>query len=29
MHDQGGNPGQVVEGSTVSSKICDCCRHLD
>jgi len=26
---QGDNPGQVIEGSTVSSKIYDCCRHLD
>ena len=27
--DQGDNPGQVIEGSTMSSKICDHCRHLD
>ena len=27
--DQGGNPGQVIEGSTVSSKICDRRRHHD
>jgi len=27
--DQGDNAGQVIEGSTVSSKICDCCWHLD
>jgi len=27
--DEEGNPGQVIEGSTVSSKICDRCRHLD
>jgi len=27
--DQGDNPRQVIEGSTVSSKICDRCRHLD
>jgi len=27
--DQGDNPGQVIEGSTASSKICDRCRHLD
>ena len=27
--DQGGNPGQVIEGSTVSSINCDRCRHLD
>jgi len=27
--DQGYNPGQVIEGSMVSSKICDRCRHLD
>jgi len=27
--DQGDNPGQVVEGSMVFSKICDCHRHLD
>ena len=27
--DQGDNSGQVIEGSTVSSKICDRCRHLD
>ena len=26
--DQGDNPGQVIEGSTVSSKICDHRRHL-
>jgi len=26
---QGGNPGQVIEGSTVSSINCDRCRHLD
>jgi len=26
---QGDNPGQVIEGSTVSSKICDRRRHLD
>jgi len=27
--DQGDNHGQVVEGSTVSCKICDRRRHLD
>jgi len=27
--DQGDNSGQEIEGSTVSSKNCDCCRHLD
>jgi len=27
--DQGGNPGQVTEGSTVSSINCDRCQHLD
>jgi len=27
--DQGGNPGHVIEGSTVSSINCDRCRHLD
>jgi len=27
--DQGDNPGQVIEGAMVSSKICDRCRHLD
>jgi len=27
--DQGDNRGQVIEGSTVSSKICDRCWHLD
>ena len=27
--DQGDNPGQVIEGSTVSSIKCDQCRHLD
>ena len=27
--DQGDNPGQVIEGSTVSSKICDRRQHLD
>jgi len=27
--DQGGNPGQVIEGATVSSINCDRCRHLD
>ena len=27
--DQVGNPGQVIEGSTVSSINCDCCQHLD
>jgi len=27
--DQGGNPGQVIEGSTVSSINCDHRRHLD
>jgi len=27
--DQGDNPGQVIEGSMVSSKICDRRRHLD
>ena len=27
--DQGDNSGQVIECSTVSSKICDRCRHLD
>ena len=27
--DQVGNPGQVIEGLTVCSKICDRCRHLD
>jgi len=27
--DQGDNPGQVIERLTVSSKICDRCRHLD
>ena len=27
--DQVGNPGQVIEGSTVSSKMCDRRRHHD
>ena len=27
--DQGGNPGQVIESSTVSSKICDHRWHHD
>ena len=27
--DQGDNPGQEIEGSTVSSKNCEHCRHLD
>ena len=27
--DQGGNAGQVVEGSTLSSINCDRCRYLD
>jgi len=27
--DQGDNPGQEIEGLTVSSKNCDCCWHLD
>jgi len=27
--DQGDNPGQEIEGSTVSSKNCDRCWHLD
>ena len=27
--DQGDNPGQVTEGSMVSSKICDRRQHLD
>jgi len=27
--DQGGNPGQIIEGLTVSSINCDHCRHLD
>jgi len=27
--DQGDNPGQATEGSTVSSIKCDCCWHLD
>jgi len=27
--DQGGNPGQVIEGWTVFSKICDRRRHHD
>ena len=27
--DRGDNPGQVIEGSMVSSKTCDRCRHLD
>jgi len=27
--DQGDNSGQVIESSTMSSKICDRCRHLD
>ena len=27
--DQGDNSGQELEGSTVSSKNCDRCRHLD
>jgi len=27
--DHGDDPGQVIKGSTVSSKICDRCRHLD
>jgi len=27
--DQGDNPGQEIEGSMVSSKNCDRCRHLD
>ena len=27
--DQGDNPGRVIEGSTVSSKMCDRCRRLD
>jgi len=27
--DQGGNPRQVIEGSTVSSINCDRCWHLD
>jgi len=27
--DQGDNPGQEIEGSTVSSKTCDHCWHLD
>jgi len=27
--DQGGNTGQEIEGSMVSSKNCDRCRHLD
>jgi len=26
---QGDNPGQVIEGLTVSCKSCDHCRHLD
>ena len=28
-HNQGDNHGQEIEGSTVSSKNCDRCRHLD
>ena len=27
--DQGDNPGQEIEGSTMSSKSCDHCRHLE
>ena len=27
--DQGDNPGQEIEGSTVSSKNCDSCWHLN
>jgi len=27
--DQGDNPGHVIDGLTVSCKICDRCRHLD
>ena len=27
--EQGDNPGQVIEGSTLSSKICDRGQHLD
>jgi len=27
--DQGDNPGQEIEGSTVSSENCDRCWHLD
>jgi len=27
--DQGGNPGQVIEGLTVSSINCDRCLYLD
>ena len=27
--DQGDNPGQVIEGLTLSCKICDRYRHLD
>jgi len=27
--DQGGNPGQVIEGSSVSAINCDRCWHLD